>query len=66
MGILEVDTIEQVEMKEKIKKEYLRRTRLSIFSQEVNFTRSVLAAIAQLQQDFTFSSISLSIFSQKT
>ena len=27
MGILEVDTIKQVEMKEKIKKEYLRRTR---------------------------------------
>ena len=27
MGILEADTIKQVEMKEKIKKEYLRRTR---------------------------------------
>ena len=27
LGILEADTIKQVEMKEKIKKEYLRRTR---------------------------------------
>ena len=27
LGILEVETIKQVEMKEKIKKEYLRRTR---------------------------------------
>ena len=27
MGILETDSIKQVEMKEKIKKEYLRRTR---------------------------------------
>ena len=27
LGILEVDSIKQVEMKEKIKKEYLRRTR---------------------------------------
>ena len=27
LGILEADTIKQMEMKEKIKKEYLRRTR---------------------------------------
>ena len=27
LGILEADTIKQVEMKDKIKKEYLRRTR---------------------------------------
>ena len=27
MGILEADTIKQTEMKEKVKKEYLRRTR---------------------------------------
>ena len=28
LGILEVDTIEQMEMKDKIKKEYLKRTRI--------------------------------------
>ena len=27
LGVLEADTIKQVEMKDKIKKEYLRRTR---------------------------------------
>ena len=30
LGILEADTIKQVEMKDKIQKEYLRRTRLQM------------------------------------
>ena len=44
LGILEVDTVKQVKMKEKIKKEYLRRTRKLLKTKL--YRRDLIKAIA--------------------
>ena len=43
LGILEVDTIKQVEMKDKIRKEYLRRTRKLLETK--HFSRNLIKGI---------------------